>query len=72
MTKKIEFAKDYLFAHNGVHVVQYKAGDIVENPSEDLAQTAAADGVLKQEKVGAGKPKTAVTAPAETKPVAAE
>lgn len=42
----IEFKSDYNFAHNGLRVERFRAGQVVENPSEDLVKTATADGVL--------------------------
>jgi len=42
----IKFKTDYRFAHNGLRVEPFKAGQVVENPSEDLLKTATADGVL--------------------------
>lgn len=42
----IRFKKPYKFAHQGLLVEHFTAGQVVENPSQELAQTAAADGVL--------------------------
>lgn len=47
---KIKFTKDYRFAHKGVVVVDYKAGEIVD-ADDDLAETAIADKVAKPVKI---------------------
>lgn len=41
------FKKPYKFAHHGLLVEHFVAGQVVENPSQELAQTATADGVIE-------------------------
>lgn len=43
----IKFKSDYAFAHGGLRVERFKAGQVVENPSPELSAAATADGAIE-------------------------
>ena len=51
---KIEFTKPYKFAHHGIHVEEFVAGQVVD-ASDELSDCALADKVAKQVKAKADR-----------------
>jgi hypothetical protein len=43
---RIKFIKEYAYAHRGVQIERFAAGQIVDNPPAGLAGMALADGAV--------------------------
>jgi hypothetical protein len=41
---RIQFKREYAYAHRGVKIERFSAGQILDNPPADLARMALADG----------------------------
>lgn len=65
MSKTIEVTKDFKFAHRGCDVVDYKAGDVIDDPAADLYDVATNNKWAKEfrAKTAAPRNKDAGTAP---------
>lgn len=50
MSKTIEVTKDFKFAHRGCDVIEYKVGDVIEDPAADLYDVATKNKWAKEAK----------------------
>jgi len=56
MSKAIEVTKDFKFAHRGCDVVEYQAGDVIEDPAADLYEVAIKNKWAKESKAKPAAP----------------
>jgi hypothetical protein len=49
-TYKLEFIKDYSYAHNGILIKHYGAGQLVETDSAEFYESALKSGCAKEPK----------------------
>lgn len=64
MSKTIEVTKDFKFAHRGCDVVEYKAGDVIEDPAADLYDVATKNKWAKEPKAKSAAPENKDAGPA--------
>lgn len=50
MSKAIEVTKGFKFAHRGCDVVEFQAGDVIEEPSDELYEVATKNKWAKEAK----------------------
>ena len=56
MSKTIEIIKDFKFAHRGCDVVEYKAGDVIDDATDEMAELAIKNKWAKESKAKTAAP----------------
>lgn len=63
MSKTIEVTKDFKFAHRGCDVVEYKVGEVIKDPAEDLYEVATKNKWAKESKAKTAAPENKYAGP---------
>ncbi len=56
MSKTIEITKGFKFAHRGCYVVEYKAGDVIDDATDEMAELAIKNKWARESKAKAAAP----------------